>query len=549
MRKAHPRSAHAAPAGYGVESPGALHLAVALAIVFCALVALHAPLLRLPYFWDEAGYFVSAARDLLLTGDLIPHTTLSNAHPPLVMIWLAFVWKVFGFAPLVTRIAMLLVAAAGLLGYYRLALYVANRKVAIVTVALSAIYPVIFVQGSLAQLDIAVMAFCGWAIYFHLSGQEWKSVACCAGAMLAKETAITIPLTFFAWEATSYVWPHLHHGAEKPGVERVAPDANAWLAEKKPFYRVLMPLLALAPLALWYSYHFQRTGHAFGNPEYLRYNVGATLSPLRVAVAFVMRLWHSVGYMNLFVLTGAALVTMRLPPIKDGDIERPRIAFRYQAIFGLLVLANAVEFAVLGGALLARYMIPVIPLMVMVCVSTLRRRVAQWPAWCAAVGLAFVAALVINPPWGIAPEDNLAYSDFVRIHQSASRYVEQHYAHDRVLTAWPASDELNRPFLGYVAEPHTVVRVENFSLAQLAFAAQQRDSYDIVVIFNTKYEPPGSLMRRLGPWRRLQERYFDFHSDVSAQEAAQMLGGRIAWHADSGGQWIAIIEIDKIRNG
>ena len=25
------------------------------------------PLLRLPYFWDEAGYYIPAARDLLLT--------------------------------------------------------------------------------------------------------------------------------------------------------------------------------------------------------------------------------------------------------------------------------------------------------------------------------------------------------------------------------------------------------------------------------------------------------------------------------------------------
>jgi len=549
MPKADPQGKYRAPSVDGAETPGAAHSLTALAIVFCALVALHAPLLRLPYFWDEAGYFVPAARDLLQTGDLIPHTTLSNAHPPLVMIWLALVWKLVGFSPLVTRVAMLLVASVGLLGYYRLALYVANRNVAIVTVALSAIYPVIFAQSSLAQLDITVMAFYGWAIYFHLSGQTWKSVACCACAMLTKETAIAIPLAFFALDAVSYLGWRAHPSAEQPGAEVEAPEASARLSEKKSLHRVLIPLLALVPLALWYAYHFYRTGHVFGNPEYLRYNVGATLSPLRIAVAFVMRLWHSLGYMNLFVLTGAALVAMRLPPIKDGDTERPRIAFRHQAIFGLLVLANAVQFSILGGALLARYMVPVIPLVVMVCVSTLWRRVPQWPAWCAAVALAFVAALLINPPWGIAPEDNLAYSDFVRIHQSAARFVEQHYTRDRVLTAWPASDELNRPFLGYVAEPHTVVHVENFSLAQLALAAQQRDSYDIVVIFNTKYEPPGSLMRHFGPWRRLQERYFDFHSDLTALEAAQVLGGRVKWRTGSGGQWIAVIEIDKVRNG
>ena len=78
------------------------------ALIFTCLFISHAPLLRLPYFWDEAGYFVPAARDLLLAGSLIPHSTLSNAHPPLLMAWLAFWWKFSGFTPAVTRTAMLL---------------------------------------------------------------------------------------------------------------------------------------------------------------------------------------------------------------------------------------------------------------------------------------------------------------------------------------------------------------------------------------------------------------------------------------------------------
>src|ERR1700687_4557068 len=99
------------------QRPGASWLAgglPAFGVIFGALWLLHLPLLRLPYFWDEAGYFIPAARDLLLTGDLIPHTTLSNAHPPLVMLWLALVWKLTGYSALATRTAMLLVAAAGL---------------------------------------------------------------------------------------------------------------------------------------------------------------------------------------------------------------------------------------------------------------------------------------------------------------------------------------------------------------------------------------------------------------------------------------------------
>ena len=34
-----------------------LHPALVFALLFTILFALHAPLLRLPYFWDEAGYY------------------------------------------------------------------------------------------------------------------------------------------------------------------------------------------------------------------------------------------------------------------------------------------------------------------------------------------------------------------------------------------------------------------------------------------------------------------------------------------------------------
>src|SRR5208282_3369357 len=121
----------------------------AYALIFTLLFLAHLPLLRLPYFWDEAGYFIPAARDLLLTGSLIPYTTLSNAHPPLVMIWLAFWWKFSAFTPAVTRTSMLLVAAFALLGLWRLSRDVAGEAVAAATVLCTALYPVFFAQSSL----------------------------------------------------------------------------------------------------------------------------------------------------------------------------------------------------------------------------------------------------------------------------------------------------------------------------------------------------------------------------------------------------------------
>src|SRR3954452_24990094 len=90
-------------------------LPVIAALTFCAVLLSHAPLLSLPYFWDEAGYYIPAARDLFLHFQWIPSATLSNAHPPVVMAWLALAWKVFGYHAIVTRVDMLMVTSFTLL--------------------------------------------------------------------------------------------------------------------------------------------------------------------------------------------------------------------------------------------------------------------------------------------------------------------------------------------------------------------------------------------------------------------------------------------------
>ena len=80
-------------------------------VIFVALYISHFSLLRLPYYWDEAGYYIPAAWDFFRTGSLIPQTTLTNAHPPLPSVYLALWWKASGYAPEVTREAILIIAS------------------------------------------------------------------------------------------------------------------------------------------------------------------------------------------------------------------------------------------------------------------------------------------------------------------------------------------------------------------------------------------------------------------------------------------------------
>ena len=509
--------------------------ALVFAVIFVAIFLLHVPLLQLPYFWDEAGYYVPAARDLLLGGSLIPHTTVSNAHPPLVMAWIALWWKCVGYASVVTRSAMLMVAAFSLLGVFRLAERVANREIAIASTVCTALYPVFFAQSSLALVDLAAAGFTFWGLYAYLEERPVAVAMWFSLGALAKETAILAPVALACWEVLRFIVPRW--GAVR----------GLWNPESgtRPAPRILGLLVPLLPLTMWYVYHYVRTGYVFGNPEFFRYNVAATLSPLRFVLALALRLWQAFGYLHLWLLTIGMLLAMLLPPVKDAGVERSRIAIPVQMIFLVVVKVYVIAMALIGGAVLARYMLPAVPLVIILGVSTLRRRLRHWMVAVALVAVAFVAAWFWNPPYGFSPEDNLAYRDYVVLHQDGERFLEARYPMAHALTAWPASDELTRPWLGYVTRPVQVVRIEDFSLEEVLSAAEFRSHIEVALVFSTKYEPAHSLLDRWRKWEDWKRRFFGFHRDLPPAAVAQILGGKVVFFRERNGQWIAVIEMEQ----
>jgi hypothetical protein len=512
-----------------------------LTLTFAALLALHAPLLQLPYFWDEAGYYVPAARDLLLTRDLIPHSTVSNAHPPLALAYVALWWKIAGFAPVVTRTAMLLAASFSLLGLFRLAQTAANTEIAWATTLCTAIYPVFFAQSSLFHLDLVAAGLTFWGLYGYVKGGAWQTALWFSLAALTKETAILAPLALLSWELLAQRLLRAGNSHE----ERPASPRRRM--------NPVMLLIPLLPLTAWYLYHYVRTGFVFGNPEFFRYNVAATFHPLRIMLALLIRLWQTFGYFHLFLLTLAALLAMWRPPLRDDSDDnedsegRPRIALEVQFALLSVLVAYVLAMALVGGAELARYLLPVVPLVILVCVSTLWRRVRRWRSVIILVLLMFVAGWFVNPPYGFAPEDNLTYRDYIRLHQHAEQFLEARYPMARVLTAWPASDELTRPYLGYITRPMRVLRIENFAAEYLMDAAGSRSSFDVALVFSTQYEPTHSWLQNWRPWREWKTRFFGYHHDLPPAAAAQILGGNLVYSEAHNGQWIGVIELEQVR--
>ncbi len=499
-------------------------------VVYAVVFLTHLPLLRLPYFWDEAGYYIPAALDFLHKGSLIPYSTLTNAHPPIPALYLAFWWKVSGFTPTVTRLAVCLVAAFALTGVFVLVRRLMNAQVAVATTLLTALYPVWFTQSTLAQADIYAAAGTLWALVYALeelpsARRGWWAAIWFSLAALSKETAIVTPLALALW--------------------------HAWEARRKPaaargHWRVALQFtLPVLPLCAWYGYHFHKTGYIFGNPQFVRYNAVMTLHLFRFVLALAERLMQVTIYMNLFVPVLLMVAAMLLPALRQADgIKRPRVSWNAQAQIGIILLANVLFFSVMGGALLARYLLPLYPLILLLCVSTWRRRILQWPGFVAFTVVAFLAGLFVNPPYRFAPEDNLTYRSMIVMQQRAIGQVLHLAPGGTVLTAWPATDELTRPELGYVRKPVKVVAIDNFSLPQIE-AAMKLSGYDAALVFATKYQAgdtPAWLRFGDGAWNK---RYFGYHYDLPPALIARLLHGNVVWHARSRGLWTAVLLFNR----
>ncbi len=490
-------------------------------LIFVIIFLLHAPLLRLPFFWDEAGFYVPAAFDLAHSHTLIAKTTLDTGHPPLSAAYLALWFTLSGWKPAVARVAMLLLAAFALTNVFMLARRLVGTGVAVATTVATTVFPIFFVQSSLTHADLMAAAFTLWGIRLYIEGRIWPSQLAFCLAVLSKETAVITPLALALWEILQ---PRVNDGQSRVQKAAIA----------------CVPVL---PLLGWLIYHHHVTGRFFGNADFYQYNVTQALNPLRFLLALIQRIWHLFGIMNMLALTAATVVAMFFPPVMDSSGERPRIAIPLQLQFALIMLAHLLTFSLLGGALLTRYLLPAYPLVIMIGMATLRRRISRWEWPAALMVIVFVLGLFFDPPYRFAPEDNLTYKDFVELHFKAAKFLEQHEQNSTVLTAWPATDELTRPYLGYVGQSFPTVQVQDFTVEEMIKARQMRSKYQVAYLFSTKVDvPPWIHSER---WEKLNRRFFGSHLDVSPELAAEFLHAKIVFLARSKAEWVAILEMDQ----
>jgi hypothetical protein len=502
--------------------------------------------------------------DFFRTGQLVPSSTLPTGHTPLVIIYLALAWRAFGFSPVVTRAAMIVVAACTLAGVYALGRRVANREIGCWSVLLLALSPLFFAQSVLAHLDLAAGLFTLLALLALLDEHPWRFALASTCAVLSKETAVVLlPVAWlFSW------WQHRRAASSL---------ARAWWAA------YLAPLVVLIA---WAGFYHHATGFWTGNREYLRFNLYSTLNPVRVLLTLLRRLYQTfIGGFNWLLTAGAiagirwarrnkigapqgeshpfachserseesrsaqvsdggttlqAQATLHAPPEESVQNQPgPSIRRRFLFLGGWLTAAYLVMLSLVGGAVLPRYLLPVFPPLVLIAVILIwrlprpaARSVMVFTAGC------LVWAWFLNPPYPFPFEDNLAYADFIRLHEQAAQLLEAQPGNRRILTAWPASDELARPYLGYVRQPLNVVAVEGFGRHE--FHSVSLESFDCLYLYLRRWEPSSNWLRSF-PWlQRLQEHYFEYQPQIPEQELAARYHLRLLASFERRHQWVRI---------
>jgi 4-amino-4-deoxy-L-arabinose transferase-like glycosyltransferase len=503
-------------------------------ILFICVALSHFTLLHLPYYWDEGGYYIPAAFDFYHHGWLVPHFT--NAHPPLPNIFIGSLWHIVGVHIVATRLLVAAFAAAALLAVFRLTQRLLDAPSALAVTLLLAAYPIFFAQSTLAHADIFSAAFTLWAFALYLPAQiapiprhRIAISALFSLAVLSKETAIFQPAALAALQLY-----FLLRDRKSPALRR---EHLRWVAA------LSFPLL---PLIAWYAYHHHVTGFTFGNPEYLRYNATANLTAAHFSQAIRYRFLHLFWQRNIWLPIVLALACTFL--LRRAAAPRSLAPSTLLTLI-ILIFANWIGFSILGGALLTRYLLPVYPLILLLCVDIWRSRTEWWPGLVVLTFAVFLSGLWINPPTSFAPEDTLTYRDMIVAHQLAIDYVAQHFPDATVLTAWPVAADLFRPELGYVSHPIKAFSIEDFTRPSILKAAEEPGDYDTAIVFTTHFTTPSFRHWLLAHPTTARGREFAATRDLTPEEIAVILGGRIVFKTDQHGEWAAVLRFPRTYEG
>ena len=471
------------------------------------LFLIHLRLLNLPYFWDEHGQFIPTALDLLRRGWWVARSTVPNVHPPGVEVYLVLWYKLFGYSIPLTRVAMLLLAAGGLLATFLLAIELSKGTrgaPAFWAPLLLMASPLFYTQSFMAQLDMPAMVFTAVTLLLFLKAEYRAAAVASVALVLVKETGLVTPFVLFVV-----------------------------LCARREYQKAAYFCAPAVALAIWLVALHHRTGFWLGDPGFAHYNVTYSLHPVRIVLSLARRFYYL--FIAEFRWIGTLLVMYALPRLRVFRRAEWKVAF---AVFA----ANVLLVSVLGGAELERYLMPVLPILYAgfgVALTALPKGTAMATAALLLIGLSL--NLFWNPPYPFAFENNYAMVDFVRLQQLGAGFIERNFPNETIATAWPYSRALTNPDYGFVKRRLKVLETNNFHVPSIQ--ALRPGSFDVLVVYTRTWAPDKGVIS-FPIIRQFLTRFYEWEPAITPEQCENLgLDEDVSWTLH--GQTISIYTRSK----
>lgn len=421
-----------------------------LTLLFLILCAFWWTTKDIPFWWDSAGYVTAGSNYLLQTN--FSSLTLGEvgrtiAHPPLMMLILAFSWKVFGQSLLVAHVVNLAFASILVFFTYKFGSLLSNERLTAILIGffstiLLLFTPLFYAQLGIVYLDIATVSLAAPTIYFFCQKKFKLYFLFAILMLLIKETSLAI----LAGLALSEI---IIFSQKKDLRQHKMEVIKKVLLVGSPF------LIIIA----WWVYHWLLTGWFFVVFE--REGLPFKMVPAQI--------WNTLTF--TFFSQYRFLITIPLVLIiffNKKTFFTPTTITLMSVIAAVLTFFGITEF-------LPRYIMLTIPLLYLLFFYGLSqiiktKNTLQISIVFLVISLVFCGLFysswnekqAINS-WHFPPlEDNLEYLDIIAISGQINNYLVQKHPNARIVTSFPNTYMLTEPYQGYVKKPLNVGNCRNY---------------------------------------------------------------------------------------
>ncbi len=387
--------------------------------------------LNTPYYWDEMGWvraahWLSQVNLLSSIPGFHPPATFWG-HPPALHLSLASLYKLFGESIWLSHLLILCFSFLGVYFTYLLGTFLYGRKVGIFSALFLFFSAIYFAQSGMFLGDIPVTALGVMSIYFALRKKYIPYLLCAVYMIMIKETAIAIVFSLLI-----YLYLTERHKSK-------------YIFEKILKYSV--PLVVIVAFVILQKI----TTGKFCCIYPFKFELFEIQPRLVIHQSFLISKW-------LFLYQFRYIFTFLI--ILNFIINKASRSQKELLLFLPIFIFSGYSFSFLY--FLPRYLLPVLPYFYLIGAWSLIELIKSKRLQ-TAMGMIITAVLIYSLSSTVLHgnyEWNMKYLEVVKMHKIMCQYIEEKFPNARVLTTFPHTEQLRRPYLGYVKKPLKVIHLK-----------------------------------------------------------------------------------------